>query len=267
MMKANRLSLGFWPMLIGLSTTVVFGLVIAALSNSSTPANGLAQATMSLPPPTPPVTPATGTPLPTDAPTATDVPTPDEQATWDFIATDDAWGQILRITATYLGSQIPTRAIWTPEIFAGTNEILAKEGYVIENGWSGSVDGVNISIYAGTHQANPAQGLLYVIYRIPMHQIEQDFPTPLQAGAVHIVSDENYRLTLLSTDGTTFYFDIPGLRYADSLTEVVPTITPYMTETPSATWTPGPTSTPWPTCTPGPTPTFAPFPPPYACSD
>jgi hypothetical protein len=154
----------------------------------------------------------------------------------------------------------------TPEISEGQNPILAKEGYVIENGWGGSVDGINMSIYAGVHQGDLAQGLLHVIVFNPEHPLEQDFLTPLQAGSVHIVSDENYRLTLLSTDGTTFYFDIPGLRYADSLTEVVPTITPYMTETPSATWTPGPTQTPWPTCTPGPTPTFFPLLPPSTCS-
>jgi hypothetical protein len=245
-MNMRQNSFALWPLLIGLSAVIVFGFAIVALSNSSTPANSLAQATMSLPPPTPPATPATGTPLPTDAPTATDVPTPDEQATWDYIATDDAWSQILLVTSAYLATTMPTEAPWPTALVENPNgeNILAKEGYVIENGWFGSVGGMNVSIYAGAHQDNLAQGLLHVIDRIPGNSLEQDFLTPLQAGSVHIVSDENYRLTLLSTDGTTFYFDILGLRYADSLTEVVPTITPYMTETPSATWTPGPTSTP-----------------------
>jgi len=137
---------------------------------------------------------------------------------------------------------------------------------VVENGWGGSVNGINMSIYAGAHQENPAQGLLHVFVFMPEYPLEQDFLTPLQAGSVHIVSAANYRLTLIATDGTTFYFDVPGLTYVDSLTEVVPTITPYMSETPGATWMPAPTQTPWPTCTPGPTPTFSLIPTPPHCS-
>lgn len=268
-MNTRWTNLSLWPLLIGLVVVLVFVLVITVVSNSDTPASSLAQATVSLPPPTPPTTPATGTPVPTDAPTPTDVPTPDEQATWDFIATDEAWGQILRITADYLGSQIPTQEARPTNI---TDHIqvkahLGKYGYAIENAWFGNVNGNNLSIYAGAHEENLAQGLLHVMVFIPEHLFEQDFLTPFQTGSVHIVSAENYRLTLISTDGTTFYFDIPGLQYVDSLTEIVPTITPYMTETPSATWTPGPTQTPIQTCTPGPTPTFAPQPPPYTCAD
>ncbi len=257
-----------WPLLIGLVAVTILALVVAVASSGSFPASDLAQVTASLPPPasdtsapqaTPPEPPPTGTPVFTDVPTATDVPTPDDQATENYVATVLAHKQDVFATWQQFLTQnpLPTEVPWPTHLSENPNgeNLLGKYGYVIENGWGGNVNGINTSIYAGTHQDNLAQGLLYVFLFIPENLLEQDFLTPLQAGSVHIVSAENYRLTLLSTDGTTFYFDIPGLRYVDSLTEIVPTITPYLSETPGATWTPGPTQTPVATCTPGPTPT------------
>jgi hypothetical protein len=152
----SRSGPAIWSLLIGLSAVVIFALMIAAVSDGRTPANSLAQVTASLPPsvsdtpaPMPPNTPTSATPMPTDEPTATDVPTPDEQATWDYIATDDAQKIILATTAAYHASLIPTQAVWSTAFFEGASSQLVKEGYVIENGWRGNVNGTNVSIFAG----------------------------------------------------------------------------------------------------------------------
>jgi hypothetical protein len=72
---------------------------------------------------------------------------------------------------------------------------------------------------------------------------------------VRVVSEQNNRLTLVSTDGTTYYFDVPARRFVDSLNEVVPSATPPNTFTPFPTlhviWS----STPVP-------PTYNPYPAP-----
>ena len=84
-----------------------------------------------------------------------------------------------------------------------------------------------------------------------------NFPTPTKHGGVRVVSEQGNRLTLVSTDGTTYYFDIPSRRFVASLTEVVPSATPPNTFPPKPTlhaiWTP--ISTPVPT-------TYNPYPAP-----
>jgi hypothetical protein len=145
----------------------------------------------------------------------------------------------------------------------GVDPFLLRLGYSIQNAWWQDLgNNTWVGVYAGTHTDDPTQGLVVVV-SLP-HDVV--YTTTVKAGSLRIVAEANFRLTLLSTDGTTFYFDVPGRQFVDSLTEVVPTVTPYMTETPSATWTPGPAQTPWPTCTPGPTPTFALIVTPHHCS-
>jgi hypothetical protein len=46
------------------------------------------------------------------------------------------------------------------------------------------------------------------------------------------MSEQNHRLTLVSTDGTTYYFDVPARQFVASPDEVVPTATPPPTFTP-----------------------------------
>ena len=59
-----------------------------------------------------------------------------------------------------------------------------------------------------------------------------NFPTPTKHGGVRVVGEQDNRLTLASTDGTTYYFDIPSLSYVSSLTVFAPSITPPPTRTP-----------------------------------
>jgi hypothetical protein len=97
------------------------------------------------------------------------------------------------------------------------------------NGWSGIWDGKAIAIYAGATSDDPDQGVIAVgINSAPFG----NFPTPTKHGGVRVVSEHNNRLTLVSTDGTTYYFDIPSLSYVSSLTVFAPSITPPPTRTP-----------------------------------
>jgi hypothetical protein len=49
---------------------------------------------------------------------------------------------------------------------------------------------------------------------------------------VRVVSEQDNRLTLVTTDGTTYYFDVPARRFVVSLAEAVPSATPPPTYTP-----------------------------------
>jgi hypothetical protein len=97
------------------------------------------------------------------------------------------------------------------------------------NGWFGLWDGKSIAIYAGATSDDPDQGVIAVaINSAPFG----NFPTPTKHGGVRVVGEHDNRLTLVSTDGTTYYFDIPSLSYVSSLTAFAPSITPPPTRTP-----------------------------------
>jgi hypothetical protein len=97
------------------------------------------------------------------------------------------------------------------------------------NGWYGLWDGNEINLYAGALSNDPDQGVIVILMR---YAPEGNLPTPTKHGAVRVVSEHNNRLTLVSTDGTIYYFDIPSLSYVSSLTAFAPSITPPPTRTP-----------------------------------
>lgn len=117
-----------------------------------------------------------------------------------------------------------------------------------QNAWGGFNDGYRYGLYAGALQSNPDQGVVALITNMPDGKRIEQLLTPSQHGALHVVSEQNNRLTLLAADGETFYFDVPARRFVASLTEVVPTATPYPTHPPHAllTGTPVPSSNPYP---------------------
>jgi hypothetical protein len=97
------------------------------------------------------------------------------------------------------------------------------------NGWFGLWDGNEVSVYAGATSDDPDQGVIAVaINNAPFG----NFPTPTKHGGVRVVGEHDNRLTLVSTDGTTYYFDIPSFSYVSSLTVFAPSITPPPTRTP-----------------------------------
>lgn len=175
-------------------------------------------------------------------------PTDDWGATETMSAILYATKEVLRGTADYRLTHPPPTV--TPIMGIRDTDLVFAQ-YRYENVWSNYVNSDWVVVLAGAYSDNLAQGIIAVGWN------EEIYETPIQAGSVHIVAENNYRLTLESTDGTFFYFDIPGRRFVESLTEIVPTITPITpsptrpTPTPTITPTFNPTwLTPWPTCTP-----------------
>ena len=249
----------FWPLSIGLVAVSVFGLLLAQRTQNSA-STGINPVPFLTPVPSPPAVEAplaTVTELPTLPATETSqaqaTPTPQETEAdigailtqkWIVYAT---WEQYL--TANPIVQGTPPTGILEE---GGADFYYPTYDVIIYNKWQDVVNenGEWASIYAGSMYTDPTQGLVLVITDGPI----VTYTTPIKAGAVRIVDVQNLHLILLSEDGTTFYFDVLGERFVDSLTEVAPTVTPYRSSTPTPTETPAPTVTLAPTCTPGPTP-------------
>ena len=256
--KANYGAL--WSWIVGLTAALVLGLLIVQTVQNTSPANVSVD---SAPPATQASllstmeTPlATVTALPTLPATETSqaqaTPTPLEtEADIEAILTQKwivyaTWEQYL--TANPIVQGTPPTGILEE---GGADFYYPTYDVIIYNKWQDVVNenGEWALVCAGSMYTDPTQGLVL----IPSQPV-QIYLTPTKAGSVRIVAVQNLRLTLISENGTTFYFDVPGRRFVDSLTEVAPTVTPYRSSTPTPTETPAPTVTLAPTCTPGPTP-------------
>ncbi len=138
----------------------------------------------------------------------------------------------------------------------GINDILAAKlegtlagyGLLVEDkyNWYGDADyelsgliweewtyGSEISVRGGRVINSPAQGVVWVLI-VPHHLDNQSLiivESPMQAGALNITGAVGERLILTSEQGQTFYFDVPALRFVDTLEESVPVATPYPTQT------------------------------------
>jgi hypothetical protein len=107
-----------------------------------------------------------------------------------------------------------------------------KIGMDAQNSWFGFVGGNSTTVFAGALLDEPDQGAVHLFINFPTRGFDEQILTPTKHGAVHVVSEQNNRLTLVSTDVTTYYFDVPARRFVASLTEVVPSATPPPTYTP-----------------------------------
>lgn len=239
-----------WLGIIGISAVLVFLGVLAGVARNNS-GNALSFAL-----PTGPVSGSRTPPAVSPSPGATTTPEPTETypPTEDWSATETAW-PITQVAARATFEAWQTANPFTePTPIAGIHDFngpVVYPQYVYENQWANYINNHWVAVFAGAYSDNLAQGIVVFVWNSELYE------TPLPAGSVHIVAEDNYRLTLLSTDGTIFYFDIPARRFVDSLTEVVPTatpITPSPTATATITDTPGPTATLVPTCAPGPTP-------------
>lgn len=107
-----------------------------------------------------------------------------------------------------------------------------KFGFIVENAWFGLVNGNIVTVYAGAPVSDPEQGKLQINMVMPNRLFDGEFATPERNGALRVVAELNNRLTLMTTNGTTYYFDVPAMRFVSSLEEIVPTATPLPTDTP-----------------------------------
>lgn len=164
----------------------------------------------------------------TDFPTET----PFETVFDDLEATETAWAVVRATVQPTFESWLTSQPIIDATPIKGIHDFngpAVYPQYVYDNEWANDIDGNWIVVFAGSLRDDPTQGIIIFGWD------EEVYETPIKSGSVHIVAEDNYRLTLMSANNTIFYFDIPGRRFVDSLTQVVPTVTPL---------------TPWPTCTP-----------------
>jgi hypothetical protein len=109
-------------------------------------------------------------------------------------------------------------------------------GVTTVNAWFANISGEDITVYAGSAYEDDTQGVIYVAtygHRLPS---DSYFKTPGRTGAVRIVGAQGQRLILRSTGGDTYYFDVPSLQFVNSLTAIVPSVTPRpVTLTPTMT--------------------------------
>jgi len=172
--------------------------------------------------------------------------------------------EIARQTAVQNGIILATRFPVTvppmmtePPVITGTTEnniYLQSSGMKLgldtQNAWVGYLDRNRVDLYAGALLEDPSQGAIFLFVTIPNSGFMGLILTPTKHGGVRVVSEHNNRLTMISTDGTTYYFDVPARLFVKSLTEVVPSATPPATRTPfpppSTPVTPLPTLNPYP---------------------
>lgn len=99
--------------------------------------------------------------------------------------------------------------------------------------WQQSTHDAVIWVTGGRAFDSPSQGAVRVIiaphYPDSVQQNDVIIESPVASGELTITDAVGERLILTSEEGQTFYFDVPALRFVDSLEEIVPTVTPLPT--------------------------------------
>jgi len=187
-------------------------------------------------------------PLEQNEATATPSPSPPEE-------TAASSPTVIPVTITPTAPDTPVPHTGTVEVDQYLIVSGKKANIDAQSGFAGMLGDVPVHIMTGSKGGDPSQGVVHLIvqFRLPLKGVVEHVFTPTKHGAIRIVSEQNNRLTLVSTDGTMYYFDIPARQFVDSLTEVVPTATLLPTVTPFPTPPPTvPSPTPLPTVNPYP---------------
>lgn len=247
-MQPHTTKSSLWPAILGLAAVVIV-IAVFALASGGVPRSSFA---------------STQVPGSSAVQTAASTITPDITATASGDATQSAiatriaykYQLMTQDEATAMrASPVPSQApvatgIWD-DVYVKAQ--WGQQGFVVQNAWGGYVDGNPVGVFAGAWASALDQGILQVVWTFPLRGFNKQYATPGRHGSVRITGEHNNRLTLISTDGSTFYFDVPGLQFVPSLTEIVPTITPPPTYTPVVPNTPpAPTGYPIATTTAAP---------------
>jgi hypothetical protein len=153
-----------------------------------------------------------------------------------------------------------------------------SQRYYLENLWFEDLDAGNRRLFVGVGSMGlpgasvpTDQGVVVVAEAkwingsvVFLAGAHGEYQTASAAGSLHIVDAVGARLVLQSSNGTTFYFDVPSRRYVDSLDAAPPpTATEPVDPTSIPTYappTPGPPATGYPEAS---TPTVLPAPTAY----
>lgn len=99
--------------------------------------------------------------------------------------------------------------------------------------WQQTTHDAVIWVRGGQALESPVQGAVWVSSSPHYSNSANDYyvviESPILAGALNIIGAVGERLILTSEQGQTFYFDVPALRFVESLEEIVPTVTPLPT--------------------------------------
>jgi hypothetical protein len=148
-------------------------------------------------------------------------------------------------------------------VFIGSGP-FSNVAYYLESQWYEDVDAGNRRIFVGVGSlavlgaSVPTQQGVVVIAEakwingsvVFLGGAKGEYLTPQATGSLHITDASGARLVLESSNGTTFYFDVPSRQYVDSLNAPPP---PTVTEPPDPTSIPTfapPTQGPMPTAYP-----------------
>jgi hypothetical protein len=126
-----------------------------------------------------------------------------------------------------LRSQDPPMVVYGPDAGVYEYNSLSWEGWNYDS---------FITVWTGYTDKSPSQGVVRLEF-FPHYRKYQNaivIKSPIQGGNLHIVGAAGERLIIQSEQGNTFYFDVPSLRFVDSLETSVSTATPVPTETLSA---------------------------------
>ena len=253
-MKSGKPTQEMFRLLLGL--VIVAAITIAIISTLRGPAPGSVTVAASSSPAQPPQQTATPSQVPT---TAIPYPFPlGNLLTITAAAKETAAVPRMTQHAINLATDLATTPSPTPiRTFSPTGTLEGEHikpsgktmGLDAQNAWFGLLDGRPVSVYAGALLEVPEQGAIYIFVELPGRGMNELIQTPTEHGGVRVVSEHNNRLTLVSTESTTYYFDVPARRFVASLTEVVPSATPPFTYTPIPTphvfWTSTPVPSPY----------------------
>ena len=117
------------------------------------------------------------------------------------------------------------------------------QAFTITNAWQEIVDGRYIIVFAGALSDDPDQGVL--IINDDLNDKYTIYTSPSKDGSLRIIAEDNFYLTLETTNKTKVYFDILHPTFPNSMNiSEGPTITPFTF--PTATSTIIPTINPYP---------------------
>jgi len=118
-----------------------------------------------------------------------------------------------KITPVHRGPPVSAAVTANPPV-TGIRDVQLSpfrgEEAVIENQWHGPVNGVYTVVYAGRLTQTPDQGFVAVSTGSlgqPDFVLKQ-FPTPTRVGSVHVTGASGTVLTLQSSKGSLFTFDV-----------------------------------------------------------
>lgn len=124
-----------------------------------------------------------------------------------------------------------SKSIMETGILTVREDFLATQNLKINNIFRGYYQDQVVEVYAGHQYLEEQKGL--VIVSIESMNIYQYFYDPTASGSLEIINEENLRLEIQTSQGTTLYFDIPSMQFVSSAQDVVksavflPTPTPF----------------------------------------